>query len=122
MDAELERLGVKLLETLHLSVPERKRLPPGGVPLSALVAGVTSRLDATGWFPQPPGSSSEEWTGARLERRGSELWVHERYEIGVARVGPIRTKRVDSIEEAVRMFMNANGGLPLDGVPVNWTA
>jgi len=122
MDPKVATLGLKLLETLHLSVPERRSLPTSGIPFSALVAGVTPRLDATGWFPVPLGGVSEIWTGARLEQRGAELWVHERYEAGVGRVGPIRSRRVGSAEEAVRAFIEANGGAPLDGVPVDWGA
>ena len=73
MPAARRPVQSKLLETLHLSVPERKALPVNGIPFSALVAGVTSRLADTGSFPGPLGDSSEFWNGARLERRGSEI-------------------------------------------------
>ena len=122
MNLQIEQLGLKLLETLHLSVAERNELPRTGIPFSALVAGVTSRLEATGWFPKPLGEAAELWTGARLERRGAELWVHERYEAGVMRVGPIRSNRVRSVEEGVRLFIQANGGAPVDGVRIDWGA
>jgi hypothetical protein len=122
MSADVELLALKLLETLHLSVPERKQLPARGVPLSALVAAVTSRLEETGWFPQPLSESADLWTGAHIELRGSELWVHERHEAGAMRVGPIRSRPVRSVAEAVRALIDANGGAPIDGVRVDWGA
>jgi hypothetical protein len=122
MSADVERLALTLLETLHLSVPERKQLPPRGVPLSALVAAVTARLEETGWFPQSLGDGADFWTGARIELRDSHLWVHERQEAGVTRVGPIRSRPVPSVAEAVRALIEANGGAPLDGVLVDWGA
>jgi hypothetical protein len=122
MSADVERLALKLLETLHLSVPERKQLPGGAVPLSALVAAVTSRLQETGWFPEPLGDDADLWTGARIELRGSELWLHERHEAGAMRVGPIRSRPVPSVAEAVRALIDANGGAPVDGVRVDWGA
>ena len=66
------------------------------------------------------GGAAEFWTGARIERRGSELWVHERYEAGVMRVGPVRSKPVPSVGEAVRAFVQANGGQAVDGVLIDW--
>ena len=122
MDPHVVTLGLKLLETLHLNVPERRTLPTAGIPFSALVAGVTSKLDATGWFPVPLGVGSKMWIGARLERRGAELWIHEQHESGLCQVGPIRSRQAGSVEEAVRAFIEANGGAPVDGVPVDWGA
>jgi hypothetical protein len=122
MDPQVATLGLKLLETLHLNVLERRSLPTSGIPFSALVAGVASRVAATGWFPISVLGGSEMWIGARVEQRGTELWVHERYETGVGRVGPIRSRRVGSVDEAVRAFIDANGGAPLDGVHVDWGA
>jgi hypothetical protein len=122
MDSRVEQLGLKLLETLHLSVLERKELPSGGIPFSALIAGVSARLADTGWFPAPVGDGDELWTGARLELRGSEFWVHERYEVGVMRVGPVRARRVRSIEEGVQVLLVSNVGESADGVRINWNA
>ena len=118
-DSRVHWLGLKLLDTLHLSVPERKELPTTGIPFSVLVAGVTSRLEMTGWFPERVSEVAELWTGARLEQRGSEVWVHERQEAGIMRVGPVRSKRVQSVEEGVRAFIYANGGTSIDGVLID---
>lgn len=120
--ADREHLALKLLETLHLSVPERRTLPHSGIPFSALVAAVSGRLDDVSWFPAAidPGSAIGE--GARIERRGSDLWVHEQHESGVGRFGPIQSRRVASIPEAVRLYVEANHGSPIDGVNIDWNA
>jgi hypothetical protein len=62
------------------------------------------------------------WTGALLERRGSDLWVHERYESGVGRLGPVRSPPVGTMLEAIRRYVAANGGAPIDGVAIDWNA
>ncbi len=121
MDDELERLGLKLLETLHLNVPERRAIPASGLPMSALATALATRLEADGWFPSPAHDDSI-WTGARLELRGSEIWVHERHEIGLARLGPIRSQPAGSLGDAIRRYVDANGGSPLDGVLIDWRA
>ena len=115
-------LGLRLLETLHLSVPERQQLPRAGVPFSLLVSGIQERLSRTGWFPAPQPSDEELWTGARVELRGAELWVHERHENGVMSVGQVRTTRASSIEDAATKYIEALGGEPIDGVHIDWRA
>jgi hypothetical protein len=50
-ESEVQHLALKLLETLHLSVPERSKPPGAGIPFSAVVAAVAARLEATSWFP-----------------------------------------------------------------------
>ncbi|HWZ92540.1 MAG TPA: hypothetical protein VNW92_26925, partial [Polyangiaceae bacterium] len=121
-DNELETLGMKLLVTLHLSVAERQMLSSSGIPASALIAAVSSRLDELGWFPDASVDESELWTGARLERRGQALWVHERYENGVASVGPVRSRLAKSMAEAVRMYVATLGGSDIDGATIDWSA
>lgn len=117
-----EHLALKLLETLHLSVPERRTLPHSGIPFSALVAAVSGRLDDVSWFPAAIDAGSAIGEGARIERRGSELWVHEQHESGVGRFGPIQSRRVASIQEAVRGYIEANHGSPIEGVHIDWAA
>jgi hypothetical protein len=119
---DAEHLAVKLLETLHLSVPERKTLPSAGIPFSTLVAAVSVRLEATSWFPKAIDPGKDFGEGARIERRGAELWVHEQHESGVGRFGPIQSRHVDSIREAVRRYIEANHGSPIDGVNIDWDA
>ena len=120
-EAELERVALKLLQTLHLSVPDRRAIPSDGLPASVLARVVGAHLTEQEWFPEPPPSNGI-WTGARLQVRRSEIWVHEQYESGVNHFGPPRARQVNSIAEAVRAFVEANGGVAIDGVPIDWTA
>jgi hypothetical protein len=119
-DCELQTLGMKLLVTLHLSVAERQLLPLTGIPASALIAAVSSRLDDIGWFPHASADESEFWTGARLERRDGALCVHERYENGVTTLGPVRSRLAESTAEAVRTYVAAVGRASIDGVTIDW--
>jgi hypothetical protein len=105
-EAELERVALKLLRTLHLSVPERQEIPSDGLPASLLARVVRAHLTEREWFPEPPPSDGI-WNGARLQVRESEIWVHEQHEIGVNRFGPPRSRQVNSIAEAVRAFVEA---------------
>lgn len=117
-----EHLALKLLETLHLSVPERRTLPRTGIPFSTLVAAVLARLEATSWFPMAIDPGKDFGEGARIERRGAELWLHEQHESGVGRFGPIQSRRAGSVQEAVRRYIEANHGSPIDGVNIDWDA
>jgi hypothetical protein len=121
-DTDAEHLALELLETLHLSVPERGTVPRGGIPFSTVVAAVSARLEATSWFPKAIDPGRDFGEGARIERRGTELWVHEQHESGVGRFGPIQSRRVASIQEAVRRYIEANHGSPIDGVKIDWDA
>jgi hypothetical protein len=111
----LEELGLKLLETLHLNVAERAAIPAAGLPFSVLVSAVTARLEDEGWFPGPL-PSNDVWMGARLQQRTTGLWVYERHECGA------RRRKVHSVGRAIRVYLEANGGVPIDGVDVDWTA
>ena len=120
MESELMRLGRKLLTTFHLSVPEGQTLPSAGMPFSVLAAVVAADLAATGWFPEPMTPGEDFGGGARLEARGGEVWVHEQHEIGVSRYSPVRSYQAGSVEEAVRRYIRANGGSPMDGIWIDW--
>lgn len=113
-------LADKLLSTLHLNLRERREVPPGGLPGSALVAAVAARLRATGWFPSPPPDG--DWSGACVEQRGDDVWVHERHEVGVGRYGPVQSTRVADVADATRHLVAALGGAPIDGVAIDWRA
>ena len=115
-----EDLGRKLLVKLHLSVPERRELPGGRARFSVLVAVVQRALSDSGWFPFPLVPGRDIGEGAILEARNGEFWVHEQHEVGVMRYSPISSFRVSDIAGAVRAYIKANGGVPIDGVPIDW--
>jgi hypothetical protein len=85
MNDDLRSLSMKLLETLHLNVPERQKLPPSGAPFSEMVAGVEQRLRDEGWFPIRLAPGTVIGQGATIELRDGKIWVHEQHEIGVSR-------------------------------------
>jgi len=115
-------LGRKLLAEHHLSVPERRWLPGGRIRFSDLVAAVDEGLAESGWFPHPLRPDHVIGEGALVEARQGELWLHEQHEVGVGRFGPIRSYQVADLAEAVRAYIDADGGAPLDGVAVDWEA
>jgi len=122
MENEVRELCLKLLETLHLNVPERQSLPNKGAPFSEMVAGVEQRLVRDHWFPIRliPGTIIGQ--GATIELRDGSIWVHEQGEIGISRFSEIRSYPVSSVGEAVRILIRAVGGPPLDGITVDWSS
>jgi hypothetical protein len=113
-------LSRKLLAKYHLSVPERSSLRNGRARFSVLVAAVQDALNETGWFPFEWTSGRDLGEGAAVELRGGEIWVHEQHEIGVQRYSPVQSFRVADVAAAVRVYISANGGSPIDGVEVDW--
>jgi hypothetical protein len=122
MENDVRELCVRLLETLHLNVPERQRLPTEGAPFSEMVAGVEQRLARDHWFPIQLTAGTIIGQGATIELRAESIWVHEQGEIGVSRFSEIRSYPVGSVNEAVRILIRAVGGSPLDGVTVDWSS
>ena len=120
MEQSERDLGRKLLATYHLSVPERQALPGGRVRFSVLVAAVQDALGDSGWFPFELKPGQDIGEGAVLESRHDEFWVHEQHEVGLMRYSPIRSFRATDLSDAVRAYIKANGGSPIDGVPIDW--
>jgi len=112
----------KLLATHHLSVPERQALPGGRARFSVLVAAVQQTLAESSWFPYELTPGQDIGNGAVLESRDGQLWVHEQHEVGVMRYSTIRSFLVSDVSDAVRAYVDANGGAPIDGVAIDWLA
>ena len=122
MEHSEQDLCRKLLANRHLSVPERRALPDGRARFSVLVAAVQEALSESCWFPFELKPGRDIGEGAVLEFRDGEFWVHEQHEVGVMRYSPIRSFRVADIAQAVRAYVKANGGSPIDGVAIDWQA
>ena len=120
MEQSEQELCRKLLAKHHLRVPERRALPNGQARFSVLVAAVQAALVESSWFPFPLAPGRDIGEGAVLESRDGEIWVHEQHEVGVSRYSSIRSFRVAGISEAVRAYVRANGGGPIDGVAIDW--
>jgi hypothetical protein len=112
----------KLLSTLHLSVVERRALPEGRARLSILVAVLEDALADSGWFPFEPGHGNDVGDGAVVQLHRGQIWVHEQHEVGVGRYGAVRSFRVANARDAIRAYITAHGGDPIDGVSVDWEA
>ena len=121
MSSTERQLGLKLLATLHLNVPERASLPYGSVGLSALVLAVDEILEQSNWFPKPMLPGQDIGGSAAIERRGNEIWVHEQHEISVAGFGPVNSTQANDVASAIRAFVQAQGGSPIDGVEIDWS-
>jgi len=122
MTATIRDLCLKLAGALHLSVPERQLLPGGRAPFTEKVAAVKDRLQAIGWFPAPLPLNGVIGEGARLELTGDDIWIHEQHEIGVGRYSPLERTRALSLEYAVRAYLEAVGGSPVDDVSIDWSS
>jgi hypothetical protein len=112
-------VATKLLETLHLNVSERRELPNGVAPFSLLVRAADAVLTESHFVPSRfrPG---DHYTGVIIERRGNAHWVHERHEIGVNVLSPVRSTAVPNLAEAVLQFISVNGGNNIDGVVIDF--
>jgi hypothetical protein len=113
--SEIE-LAAKLLETRHLSVPERRSLPNGRVALSALIVAARNALGERRFLPsalQP----NLDFDGVVLERDGDAYLIHRKHEIGVGRFSNLLTERAD-----LRTAVIALCGDEIDGIPVEHTS
>ena len=114
-------LARKLIETFHISVAERAALSGGAISFQSLVSIVRDSLSDSGWFPRN-GSPTIDGDGAVIEARKRGYRIYRRSEIGVMRYGPVRTKRVFSLEKAVRIYLeHYSFRNDIDGVPIDWT-
>lgn len=112
-------LALKLAEERHLSVAERSRLPARRMPLSAVVEAVESVLAESRFFPAQA-RPEELGDGAVIERLGPHSFVvHERFEIGILRFSPIRSRRHVFLRGAVLRYLRHFGPLVIDGVPID---
>ena len=115
------RIHSKLLESMHLTVPERCALPAQCLSFAALVRAADQLLARDPWLPRW-GRDREGFDGVVIERRAEEIWVHECHEAGVARFGPVVSRRAADLAAAVRELLQANGGASIDGIPVEYEA
>jgi hypothetical protein len=119
-DRELE-LASKLLQTLHLGVPERHELPYGGLRLSVLVAAARADLVRDSFLPRRL-RPSDTFAGALLELRDDTYWIHKQCEIGIARHSPTVSVPASSLNDAVRQYVDTYGVEHIDAVPIDLLA
>ncbi len=117
-EAELTR---KLVDTFHLSVPERADLPGGRVRWSVFVSAVSERLAESGWFPKD-WRPDQPYNGVVIEARADGFMLHERTEIGMARFSEVQSVPAISLDDAVRTVVATMFGDDIDGVRIDWTA
>src|SRR5262249_5585181 len=110
----------KLLETLHVSVPERAMLPCGRERFSLLVEAVRTALSDPPWFPKNR-RPDQRFTGAIIESRSDgSYWVHEQHEASILHHSATRSWPVALIEEAVRQYISHTCGESIDGIAIDW--
>ncbi len=117
-EAELTR---KLVDTFHLSVPERADLPGGRVRWSVLVCAVGESLAEFGWFPND-WRPDQAYDGVIIEARSDGFMLHERSEIGMAKFSEVQSAPAISLDDAVRTLVATMFGDDIDGVRIDWTA
>jgi hypothetical protein len=97
-----QELVRKLVERLHLSVPDRQRLPPNGAPLSQVIASVEAIVDDAGSFPagvDPDGP----FDGLIILRVGDQFSVLWRHEVAYGQYETIREQRFLSLTDAAKV-------------------
>lgn len=109
----------KLLETLHVSVEERRIFDRNAVRFSVLVEGARIALEEHPWLP-PKLRPDGHFDGTLIERRGTTYVVHERHEIGVGRFSDVRSSVKPSIEEAVREYVMSFRNSVIDGIRIDF--
>lgn len=112
-------LARKLAESLRLSVAERSELTGGRMRGSAFVAAVGQILIETGQFPSDR-RLDRPFDGMVIEARDHGLLLHERHEIGVMRYSDLESRPADSLESAVRSFVECTYGDDIDGIVLDW--
>ena len=114
-----QELVRKLVERLHLSVPDRRRLPPKGAPLSQVIAAVEAVVRETGSFPagvNPEGP----FEGPMILKAADGFSVCWRGEVGYLRYETVRGQHFTSLTEAAKAVANTwHGGI--DGIPIDST-
>src|SRR2546427_4255855 len=123
MDETPTELAVsrKLLETLHVNVPERIALPGGKARFSSLVTAVGVALAESPWFPKERRPDSR-FTGAIIEfRSGGSYWIHEQHEASLLVHSATRSWQVESLEDAVREYIKHTCGESIDGIQIDWS-
>jgi len=109
----------KLVERLHLSVPDRRGLPPKGAPLSQVIAAVEAIVRETGSFPanvDPEGP----FDGAMILRAADGFSVRWRGEVAYGRYETVGEQHFMSLTEAAAAVANSwRGGI--DGIPIDVT-
>ena len=116
-DYQERALVRKLVEDMHLSVPERHSLPGGRARLSFVVDSISAVIRETGSFPakaDPHGA----FHGAMAVTEGETFAVHYRYEVGMMRHATLRVERFARIEDAA-MAVARSWGAEIDGIPID---
>ena len=110
----------KLVERLHLSVPDRRRLPPKGAPLSQVVASVEAIVREAGSFPA--GVSPEgPFDGVMILRAGDGFSVLWRGEVALGRYRTVREQYFEHLTEAAKVVA-ASWRSGIDGIPLDANA
>ena len=119
MESSLAR---KLATKWQLDVAERRALPQEGMAGSSLVAAIHEIIRVDGRYPK-------EWTtdsyfdGISIEPDGDGYRIHECRETGMGQFTHFGSRKVASLEEAVRCFLTAVFKIDnVDGIPINWNS
>jgi hypothetical protein len=91
------------------------------MPFSVLLQATEKMLKEHNFMP-PKTRPDDFFTGVLIERRGGQVIVHERHEVGVMRLSPTVSTRFADIQSALRRFIEANGGDNVDGVDISFDA
>jgi hypothetical protein len=119
MTPELIELADKFAKEWHLSVPEQRSLPEGGIPADLLVSRISAILQSKGSYPFD-WKPADGFDGGLIVREGAKFRIYWKVEAGVSRFELKETQEFPDPDLASRVWAKRFFGSGFDGIKINW--
>jgi len=119
MTSELIELADKFAKEWHLSVPEQRCLPEGGIPADLLVRRISAILQSNGRYPFD-WKPEDGFDGGLIVREGAVFRIYWKVEAGVSRFELKETQEFSDPDHASRVWAKRFFGPGFDGIKINW--
>ena len=117
-----KELLLKLFETDHLNVPERRKLPNGKVRESIARELISDLLKEHGWFPGDKQKPIDDAGGDYLQLElvsDNKTVLHHNYEDTYLKFKH-HTTEYESIDELITTYLKIKEKEGLDGLVIDW--
>lgn len=119
MTPEMIELADKFAKEWHLSVPEQRCLPEGGIPGDLLVSRISAILQSEGHYPFD-WKPTDPFDGGLIVKEGGVYKIYWKVEAGVSRFELKRTQEFPNPDLASRAWVKRFFGAGFDGIKINW--